>query len=116
MHHGARQRRQILWRVAGCGYVRSGYHLATRRGLAASAAQRRHDRTGGGQRRQKVLLWGKNLRGATSVSFNGTLATKFSVPSSQGVWVWVPEGATSGPITVTTPNGSFTTMQGFTVQ
>ncbi|MGO4883618.1 MAG: hypothetical protein ACLP59_22780 [Bryobacteraceae bacterium] len=50
------------------------------------------------------------------MSFNGTLATKFSVPSSQGVWVWVPEGATSGPITVTTPNGSFTTMQGFTVQ
>jgi hypothetical protein len=38
------------------------------------------------------------------------------VPSSQGVWVDVPAGATSGLVTVTTPNGTFTTTQIFTVQ
>lgn len=65
---------------------------------------------------QKVLLWGKNFLGATSVSFNGALASKFTVPSSQGVWAWVPEGATSGPITITTPNGSFTSSQSFIVE
>jgi uncharacterized repeat protein (TIGR03803 family) len=65
---------------------------------------------------QKVLLWGKNLLGATSVTFNGTSAKHFSVPSSQGVWAWVPEGAATGPVTITTPNGSFTTTASFTVQ
>jgi hypothetical protein len=64
---------------------------------------------------QKVLLWGRNLLGATAVSFNGAAAADFVVGSSQGVWAEVPGGATSGPITVTTPNGSFTTTQSFTV-
>ncbi len=64
---------------------------------------------------QQVLLWGRNLLGATVVSFNGTPAASFSVPSSQGIWVDVPPGATTGPITVTTPNGSYTTTQPFTV-
>jgi hypothetical protein len=65
---------------------------------------------------QRVLLWGRNLLGATAVSFNGTTAEHFGVASSQGVWAWVPIGATTGPITVTTPNGSFTTTQSFTVE
>jgi hypothetical protein len=65
---------------------------------------------------QKILLWGTNLLGATSVSFNGTAASHFSVANSQGVWAWVPEGATTGPITLTAPNGSFTTAGSFTVQ
>lgn len=64
---------------------------------------------------QKVLLWGRNLLGATAVSFHGTGATSFVVASGQGVWVQVPSGATTGPITVTTPNGSYTTTQSFTV-
>ena len=62
----------------------------------------------------QVLLWGRNLLGATGVSFNGTPAF-FSVASSQGIWADVPTGATTGPITVTTPNGSYTTTQPFTV-
>ena len=63
-----------------------------------------------------VLLWGSNLLGATAVSFNGTPATKFAVASSQGVFAEVPSGATSGPITITTPNGASTSKQSFTVQ
>jgi uncharacterized repeat protein (TIGR03803 family) len=65
---------------------------------------------------EKVLLWGSNLLGATAVDFNGTPATTFVVASSQGIWADVPTGATSGPITVTTPNGTFTTEQNFTLQ
>jgi len=65
---------------------------------------------------QKVLLWGTNLLGASSVSFNGTAASHIQVANSQAVWAWVPEGATTGPVTITTPNGSFTTTGSFTVQ
>jgi len=64
---------------------------------------------------QNVLLWGSGLLGATAVSFNGMPAAGFGVPSRQGIWVQVPAGATSGPVTVTTPNGTYTTSQGFTV-
>jgi hypothetical protein len=64
---------------------------------------------------QNVLLWGHALLGTTAVSFNGTPAPSFGVPSKQGIWVQVPAGATSGPVTVTTPNGAYTTPQSFTV-
>jgi len=64
---------------------------------------------------QQILLWGRALLGATSVSFNGTAATAFSVSSSQGIWVNVPTGAITGPISVTTPNGTYVTTQTFTV-
>jgi hypothetical protein len=64
----------------------------------------------------KVLLWGRDMLGATAVSFNGTAATTFTVASSQGVWVDVPAGATNGPVTVTTPNGSYTSQESFTVE
>jgi len=65
---------------------------------------------------QKVLLWGRDMLGTTAVDFNGTPATNFVVASSQGVWADVPSGATSGPITITTPNGSFTSKESFTVE
>ncbi len=64
----------------------------------------------------RVLLWGKCLLAATSVTFNGVPATTLTVTSGQSVWVTVPSGATTGPITITTPNGSFTTAANFTVQ
>ena len=65
---------------------------------------------------QTVLLWGNYLLGATSVAFNGVLATSVSITSTKSVLVTVPAGATTGPVTVTTANGSFTTTQNFTVQ
>jgi uncharacterized repeat protein (TIGR03803 family) len=64
---------------------------------------------------QQILLWGRSLLGATSVSFNGTAATQFTVASHQGIWANVPPGATTGPISVTTPNGTYVTTQSFTV-
>jgi len=65
---------------------------------------------------QSILLFGDGFLGATAVSFNGTPATTLIVPSHQGIRATVPSGATTGPITVTTPNGSFTTKISFTVQ
>jgi uncharacterized repeat protein (TIGR03803 family) len=64
----------------------------------------------------RVELWGSNLLGATSVAFDGIAGTNVLATTSQSVFVDVPEGATSGPLTITTPNGSFTTQQDFTVE
>ncbi len=65
---------------------------------------------------QKVMLWGNYLLGASAVSFNGTPAASIGVTSVNSVYATVPTGATTGPVTVTTANGSFTTTSSFTVQ
>jgi RHS repeat-associated protein len=52
-----------------------------------------------------VTVAGVYLGSATSVRFNGTTAS-FTVVSATLVTATVPSGATSGPITVTTPAGS----------
>jgi uncharacterized repeat protein (TIGR03803 family) len=63
----------------------------------------------------KVRIWGRNLLGA-SVQFNGTPAATVTNSGSNYVWANVPAGATTGPITVTTPGGTVTTAANFTVQ
>lgn len=65
---------------------------------------------------QKVTLWGNYLLGASSVNFNGVPAASVLATSVRSVQVTVPAGATTGPITLTTSNGSFTTTQNFTVE
>jgi uncharacterized repeat protein (TIGR03803 family) len=62
-----------------------------------------------------IRIIGNNFLGATSVSFNGTPATQFIVTSAQSIFAVVPAGATTGPVTVTTPNGSVTSKKDFTV-
>lgn len=49
---------------------------------------------------QEVGILGNNLKGATSVTFNGT-AAKFTVPEPGVILTHVPSGATSGYIKVT---------------
>jgi hypothetical protein len=61
------------------------------------------------------LVYGRYLLGATSVTINGTPAV-FSVTSNGVLQVTVPVGASSGPIVITTPNGSVTSAFNFTVQ
>ena len=51
-----------------------------------------------------IAVLGSNLKGATSVTFNGTAAT-FRVVSPTVIKATVPSGATSGFVTVTTPRG-----------
>jgi uncharacterized repeat protein (TIGR03803 family) len=62
-----------------------------------------------------VRIWGRNLLSA-SVEFNGVPATNVYSSGSNYVWATVPAGASSGPITVTTPGGTITTQASFAVQ
>jgi uncharacterized protein (DUF2141 family) len=53
-----------------------------------------------------ITLTGTDLSGATGVSFNGTAATSFAVVNATTVTANVPTSTTTGPVTVTTPNGT----------
>ena len=61
-----------------------------------------------------VTITGTNFSGATAVSFNGHPA-QFTVSNSGTVTTAVPVGATNGPITVTTLDGTATSSATFTV-
>jgi hypothetical protein len=53
-----------------------------------------------------VNILGTGLTGATSVTFNGTPATTFTLVSSALITTTVPAGATSGAVQVTTPTAT----------
>jgi hypothetical protein len=61
-----------------------------------------------------VTINGTNLTGASSVKFNGTAAT-FTLVNNGQISAVVPNGATTGKITVTTPAGTATSAGTFTV-
>jgi uncharacterized repeat protein (TIGR03803 family) len=84
-------------------------------GLPKPAPHAQHFNPPAGPAGTRVLLWGNNLLSAT-VQFNNMAATQVSSSGPNYVWATVPLGATSGPITTTTPGGSFTTSESFTVQ
>jgi uncharacterized repeat protein (TIGR03803 family) len=64
---------------------------------------------------QPVEILGQGLTGTTSVSFNGTPAT-FTVRRDTYLVATVPAGATTGPVTVTTPSGTLTSNVPFRVR
>jgi hypothetical protein len=53
-----------------------------------------------------VTITGANLGGANAVRFSGVSTPQFTVNSSTQVIVTVPPGAPSGPISITTSNGT----------
>jgi uncharacterized repeat protein (TIGR03803 family) len=63
----------------------------------------------------RVRIWGYNMLRA-AVEFNGVPAAAVSNSGPNYVWATVPAGATTGPITVTTPGGTSTTQASFTVR
>lgn len=63
---------------------------------------------------RSIELHGTNLFSATAVEFSGVPAL-FSNAGITFLWVVVPEGAVTGPITVRNPEGSYTTTESFTV-
>jgi hypothetical protein len=62
----------------------------------------------------KVTIKGTNLGGATSITFNG-ISAAITKDANTKVKVKVPASATTGKITVTTPDGSATSATNFTV-
>jgi uncharacterized repeat protein (TIGR03803 family) len=62
-----------------------------------------------------VTIIGIGFTGATSVKFNGVSATLFTVNSDTNVTAIVPTGATTGPISITTPHGTAKSGTNFTV-
>jgi uncharacterized protein (TIGR03437 family) len=62
----------------------------------------------------EVIILGNNLTGTTSVAFNGTPAT-FYVDSDTEITAKVPNGATTGTVEVTTPNGTLSSNSLFRV-
>src|SRR5207245_11068305 len=61
-----------------------------------------------------VSISGTNFTGASAVAFNG-LSAGFSVSSATSIAATVPSGATTGPISVTTPGGTTASSSNFTV-
>src|SRR5207302_2892599 len=61
-----------------------------------------------------VTITGTNFTGVTSVTING-VAASFTVNSSTSIATTLPNGATTGPISVTTSGGTATSASNFTV-
>jgi uncharacterized repeat protein (TIGR03803 family) len=57
---------------------------------------------------QPVQILGQGLTGSTGVAINGIAATSFKVVSDTYMTAVIPSGATTGPVVVTTPNGTLT--------
>jgi uncharacterized repeat protein (TIGR03803 family) len=62
----------------------------------------------------KVTILGSNLKGASSVTFNGATAT-YKVVSDTEISTKVPTGATTGTVEVTTPSGTLKSNVAFQV-
>jgi|ERR1017187_3279164 uncharacterized repeat protein (TIGR03803 family) len=106
----------ILYGMASVGgNANHGAVFALDAGLPKPKPQAQHFHPQSGAVGTDVRIWGQNLLSAT-VQFNGTPAAKVSNSGANYVWATVPAGATTGPITVTTPGGTETTLATFTVQ
>ncbi|MCG8603952.1 IPT/TIG domain-containing protein [bacterium] len=64
----------------------------------------------------EVTVTGSGLTGATSISFNNTVAGVFNVDSDSQLRATVPTGATNGVLSVTNAAGTGTSSSDFTVE
>ena len=97
------------------GPIDAGAVFALDAGLPKPAPRAQHFQPKSGAAGTPVRIWGYNLLSA-GVQFNGMAATEVHSSGSNYVWATVPAGATTGPITVSTPGGTVTTKASFTVE
>ncbi|MBI5800674.1 MAG: DUF11 domain-containing protein [Verrucomicrobia bacterium] len=62
-----------------------------------------------------VIISGGDFTGATAVKFNGTNAAGFTVTAASQISATVQAAASTGPISITTPNGTVTSSSNFVV-
>src|SRR5207237_654674 len=62
-----------------------------------------------------VTISGTNFTGATAVTFNGLSDESFTLISATSIQATVPKGATTGPLSVTTPGGTENSTSALTV-
>ncbi len=105
----------IYGSAQGSGVYLGGAYFAFDVGLPKPQPRPREFNPKSGAVGTKVLIWGSNLLSA-SVTFNGIPASSVTVSGPNYVWATVPAGASSGPITVTTPGGTNSTKGSFTVE
>ncbi|WP_345237333.1 IPT/TIG domain-containing protein [Hymenobacter saemangeumensis] len=98
-----------------CNTLPSASPLAYRINNGSSAPVISAFSPGSGPVASTVVISGSGFTGATIVRFNGTSAS-FSVDANNQITAVVPNGATSGAISVTTPGGTATSTTSFTVQ
>lgn len=68
-----------------------------------------------GQVGNAVTIIGQGLAGVTAVRFNGQPATSFTLDAASQITAFVPPGATSGPVSVTTAAGIGVSAGNFTL-
>ncbi|MGA2742018.1 MAG: choice-of-anchor tandem repeat GloVer-containing protein [Bryobacteraceae bacterium] len=105
----------IYGTAQGGGAYGAGAVFALDVGLPKPAPRAQHFSPASAAAGTRVLLWGSNLL-SPSVQFNGIAATTVSNSGSNYILATVPTGATTGPITITTPGGTVTTKESFTVE
>lgn len=64
---------------------------------------------------QTAQILGQGFTGTAGVTFNGFAATSVTVGRSTYLRAVIPSGATTGPVVVTTPNGTLTSNVNFVV-
>src|SRR5205085_1516072 len=62
-----------------------------------------------------VTITGTDFTGVTAVKFNNVAATSFTIDSSTQITTTVPDTATTGKISLTSANGTFTSANNFNV-
>jgi uncharacterized repeat protein (TIGR03803 family) len=106
----------VIYGTAGNNGPQGGGDVfALNLGLPKPAPQALSFTPAAGAAGKQVRIWGYSMLKA-SVSFDGVAATAVRNSGPNYVFATVPQGATTGPITVTTPGGTSTTQASFTVK
>ncbi len=104
----------LVGTASGLGSGNGGTIVQANLGLLAPVPSLARFTPSSGMAGTSVRLSGAGFVGAKKVTFNGTAAT-FSVTSATSIRATVPAGATTGPITVTSPAGSGMSKTKFTI-